>query len=133
MSASSEKNEEEIVRDEVLERSRKWIASFNSGDVNACVAGYEKSAVMNAKPMGVFKGLKDIEGFWRPFIESGAGNLIYKNIKLEVINNRTALLSADWTMNVGRGIITMEKWVKQSNGNWLLERDDFEVQEKFSD
>jgi ketosteroid isomerase-like protein len=132
MSINHEKNEEEkIVEDEVLRRSEKWIASFNSGDVDACVVGYTKSAVMNAKPMGVFTGLKEIEGFWRPFIESGAGNLVYKNIKLEIVDDKTALLSADWSMNVGRGIITMEKWVKLGE-DWFLERDDFEVKEKFS-
>lgn len=132
MSINREKNEEEkIVEDEVLKRSKRWIASFNSRDVDACVAGYKESAVMNAKPMGVFTGLKEIEGFWRPFIESGARDLVYQNIKLEIVDNKTALLSADWSMNVGRGIITMEKWVK-SDGNWFLERDDFEVKEKFS-
>jgi ketosteroid isomerase-like protein len=129
---NQEENEEERkVKDEVLKRSEKWIASFNAGDVDACVAGYRESAVMNAKPMGVFTGLKEIEGFWRPFIESGAGNLVYQNFKLEVVDNKTVLLSADWSMNVGRGIITMEKWVKLDE-DWFLERDDFEVKEKFS-
>jgi len=131
MSKNHEENEQEkVIKEEVLRRSEQWIACFNAGDVNACVAGYTKSAVMNAKPMGVFTGLKEIEGFWRPFMESGAGNLVYENIKLELVDNKTALLSADWSMNVGRGIITMEKWVK-SNGEWLLEKDDFEVKEKF--
>jgi ketosteroid isomerase-like protein len=126
-----ESKEERKVKDEVLKRSEKWIANFNSGDVDACVAGYRETAVMNAKPMGVFTGLKEIEGFWRPFIESGAENLVYQNIKLEVVDNKTVLLSADWSMNVGRGIITMEKWVKLDE-DWFLERDDFEVKEKFS-
>jgi ketosteroid isomerase-like protein len=132
MSINHEKNEEEkVVEGEVLKRSEKWIANFNSGDVDACVAGYTKSAVMNAKPMGVFTGLKEIEEFWRPFIESGAGDLVYQNIKLEIVDDKTVLLSADWSMNVGSGIITMEKWVKL-NEDWFLERDDFEVKEKFS-
>jgi ketosteroid isomerase-like protein len=126
-----ESEEERKVKDEIFKRSEKWIASFNSGDVAACVAGYRETAVMNAKPMGVFSGLKEIEGFWRPFIESGAGNLVYQNIKLEIVDNKTVLLSADWSMNVGRGIITMEKWVKLDE-DWFLERDDFEVKEKFS-
>jgi|TARA_B110000438_G_C15708233_1_gene604149 hypothetical protein len=53
-------------------------------------------------------------------------------VKLEVIGNETVLLSADWSMNIGRGIITIEKWVKQLDGVWLLEKDEFEIQEKFS-
>ncbi len=132
MSTNYEKDEEKIIIDEVAKRSQQWIASFNSGDVDACVAGYKEDAVMNAKPMGVFTGLKEIEAFWRPFIESGASDLVYKNVNLEIIDNKAVLLSADWSMNVGRGIITMERWVKQTEGVWLLERDDFEVQEKFS-
>ena len=45
---NQEENEEEKkVKDEVLKRSEKWIASFNSGDVDACVAGYRGSAVMS--------------------------------------------------------------------------------------
>jgi hypothetical protein len=53
MSINREKNvEEKVVEGEVLRRSENWIASLNSGDVNACVAGYTKSAEMNAKPMG---------------------------------------------------------------------------------
>jgi ketosteroid isomerase-like protein len=132
MSTNYEKEEEKVVRNEVTNRVLQWIASFNSGDVDACVAGYKEGAVMNAKPMGVFTGLKEIDAFWRPFIESGASNLVYKNVNLEVLDNKAVLLSADWSMNVGRGVITMERWVKQKGGVWLLERDDFEVQEKFS-
>ena len=87
---------------------------------------------MQATPMGTFTGKEAIDGFWRPFMASGAGQLVYENIKLEVVDESTVVLSADWRMNVGRGIITKEKWVKQSDGNWLLEQDDFEVLEQFN-
>ena len=62
---------------------------------------------------------------------SGAGELKYSDVKLEVVDASIVLLSASWTMNVGRGIITLEKWVLQSDGNWLLAQDDFEIQENF--
>ena len=62
---------------------------------------------------------------------SGAGDLKYSDVKLEVIDASTVLLSASWTMNVGRGIITLEKWVLQSDGKWLLAQDDFEIQENY--
>ena len=55
---------------EVLEVSRQWIASFNRGDVEACIAAYKPDAVINAKPYGSFKGTEAIDGFWRPFMQS---------------------------------------------------------------
>ena len=115
----------------VLETSAKWIESFNKGNTDACVAGYQTDAVINAKPLGTFKGIKEIDAFWRPFMKSGAGELKYSDVKLQVVDASTVLLSASWTMNVGRGIITKEKWVLQNDCKWLLAQDDFEVQENF--
>ena len=119
------------IETEVLERSKQWVHDFNKGNVKACVEAYTATAVMNAKPLGTFIGIDQIEGFWRPFIESGAGGLEYSNVVLAVEDERTVLLTADWKMNIGRGIITQERWVKQADGNWLLEYDDFEVQEQY--
>lgn len=62
---------------------------------------------------------------------SGAGELKYTDVKLEAVDESTVLLSANWSMNVGRGIITKEKWVLQKDGRWLLQEDDFEIQENF--
>jgi ketosteroid isomerase-like protein len=122
---------DENIKQAVLESSKKWIEAFNKGDADTCIAGYQGDAVINAKPMGTFKGTIEIDGFWRPFMASGAGELKYSDVKLEVVDVSTVLLSANWTMNVGRGIITLEKWELQSDGNWLLAQDDFEVQENF--
>ncbi|MEM7007695.1 MAG: nuclear transport factor 2 family protein [Thermodesulfobacteriota bacterium] len=115
---------------EVLERSRKWIQDFNNKNVKACVDAYTADAVMNARPMGTFNGIGEIEGFWKPFIESGAGELEYSNVVVAVENENTVLLRADWTMNIGRGVVIQERWVKK-NGKWHLEHDDFEVQEQY--
>jgi hypothetical protein len=52
-------------------------------------------------------------------------------VNVAIENETTVLLTADWKMNVGRGIIIQERWVKQKDGNWLLEFDDFEVQEQY--
>ena len=125
------KNDDEI-KQGVLACSQKWIDSFNKGDVDSCVAGYQSDAVINAKPLGTFKGIAEIDAFWRPFMGAGAGDLKYKDMKLQVTDASTVLLSASWTMNVGRGIITLEKWVLQDDGNWLLAQDDFEIQENFN-
>ena len=126
----SDHDRDKIIK-EVLESSRNWVSNFNDGNARACVDAYTSDAVMYAKPFGVYRGIQEIESFWKPFIETGAGNLEYSNVSVAIENETTVLLTADWKMNVGRGIITMERWVKQKDGKWLLEFDDFEVQEQF--
>ena len=121
---------QETVRAEVSARSQNWIKNFNHGNADACIAAYQPDAVMQAKPMGTFVGLDAISGFWKPFMASGAKDLEYHDIKLEILDDSTAVLSASWSMNVGRGVITKEKWVKQGDGDWLLAEDDFEVLEQ---
>lgn len=121
----------ELVQSEVLTASQNWINSFNQGKTDKCVATYTTHAVMQAKPMGTFVGRDAISEFWTPFIASGATDLEYHDVNIKILDESTALLSANWSMNVGRGIITKEKWVKQGNGSWLLEEDDFEVLEQF--
>ena len=125
-------SESDALEQSLLATSRAWIAGFNRGDVAACVAAYAPDAVMNARPMGSFTGRAEIEGFWRPFLESGAGELVYSDVKLEVVDARSVVLSASWSMNVGRGVITKELWLRQDDQSWLLQEDDFEVQEQFA-
>ena len=120
--------ERQAVRAEVSQVSRQWIANFNRGDAEACAAAYTDQAVMNAKPLGRYAGRPAILGFWKPFIESGAADLVYSNVRVQVLDPQTVRLAADWSMNVGQGVITNERWVKQPDGRWLLEEDDFEVQ-----
>ncbi len=119
------------IESEVLARSKKWVEDFNNRNIKSCVDAYTIDAIVNAKPMGTFKGIDQIEAFWRPFIETGAGELEYSNVVLAVENDNTVLLKADWKMNVGHGVIIQERWVKQPDGNWLLEYDDFEVLEQY--
>ena len=119
------------IETEVLERSRQWIQDFNKRNIQGCVEAYTTDAVVNARPMGTFKGISEIEGFWRPFIETGAGELEYNNVVLALEDENTVLLKADWKMNVGHGVIIQERWVKQSDGGWLLEYDDFEFLEQY--
>ena len=111
---------------------RNWIANFNTGDVTACVCRLYAQRHHAGHTVGnVFGPGSDRRAFGGPSWLQGLGNWSYDNIRLEVVDESTVLLSADWRMNVGRGVITMEKWVKQSDGNWLLEQDDFEVVEQF--
>ncbi len=116
---------------EVLETSKRWIESFNRSDVKACTDKYTKSAIMHARPMGSFEGREAIYEFWNNFMSStDAGNLIYSNSEIEVIDQNSAILSSQWSMNVGKGFIAKELWVKEGN-EWYLYEDDFTVEEQF--
>lgn len=115
---------------EVLKASKDWIRNFNAGNVEACVMGYDATAILSATPYGLKKGTQEISGFWTPFMASGATNIIYTNVSIEVVNDTTAFLAANWSMNVGRGVIYQEKWEKKE-GKWVLTYDDFEVLEQF--
>jgi pimeloyl-ACP methyl ester carboxylesterase len=115
---------------EVLKASQNWIANFNKGDTITVSEAYTKNALMVAKPFGTFKGRKAIEAFWTPFIKSGATDLKYTNTKIKVVTKNKAILSSDWKMNVGKGIITNETWIKKG-GIWKLSEDYFEVKEEF--
>jgi pimeloyl-ACP methyl ester carboxylesterase len=118
------------IEKEVLKASQNWIANFNKGDTITVSEAYTKNALMVAKPFGTFKGRKAIEAFWTPFIKSGATDLKYTNTKIKVVTKNKAILSSDWKMNVGKGIITNETWIKKG-GIWKLSEDYFEVKEEF--
>ncbi len=123
---------EHMARAEVLHTSRRWIASFNAGDIDACVGGYTKDAKLSAKPVGTVQGCDRVEAFWRDFVsETSATDLVYDNVRLEVDAPTRVRLAANWRMNVGRGVITKELWVRQSDGAWRLEEDHFEIQERW--
>ena len=87
---------------------------------------------MKVKPMGEYSGQQEIDNFWRPFLQSGATDLVYSEIWLKQVDEQTVHLGANWKMNVGRGVITLEEWKKNEKGVWKLDWDDFEIQEQFS-
>lgn len=115
---------------EVLKASKSWILNFNAGHTTNITKAYTQDAIMVAKPFGTFKGQKSISEFWTPFIESGATDLVYSNTKIKMIHSNKAIITSDWTMNVGKGIITNETWIK-TNGIWKLKEDHFEVLKQF--
>lgn len=125
-------NEQHRDLQEVLQASAEWITRFNTGDVEACVDTYLPEAVMNAAPAGSFAGREAIDGFWRPFVASGAGELVYSEVSLRAVGEGRVQLAANWRMNVGRGVITNELWVRDDAGRWRLAEDDFEVRERFA-
>jgi ketosteroid isomerase-like protein len=111
---------------EVLSASKQWIENFNNGNAEECANAYTSNSVMRAMPFGVKKSKDEILEFWTSLISSGANNLVYTDVSVEVVDEQTAMLSANWSMNIGEGIIYQEKWVKE-NGKWVLSYDDFEV------
>lgn len=115
---------------EVLKASKAWIDDFNKGNSQKCVDRYADNATMRAIPFGLKTDKTAISIFWQQFIESGASNLIYTNVKIEVVDEKTVFLSANWSMNVGRGVIYQEKWEKIDN-KWFYTYDDFELLEEF--
>ena len=46
------------------------------------ITGYQLEAVINVKSIGV----DEIGSFWNSFIESGASEIEYSDVKLEVVN-----------------------------------------------
>jgi len=124
-------NTQKKVEKEVLKASEKWISNFNKGNTVEIAMAYTADAVMVAKPFGTFEGIKAISEFWTPFVESGATDLKYINTKVKIVSKTEAIISSDWSMNVGKGTITNETWVK-INGEWKLKEDHFEVKEQFS-
>lgn len=115
------------VQAEVLAASQSWIIAFNQGDLHTLVNAYTKDAPMHPRPNLICIGLQDIEEFWSHLLSTGAGKLVYSNIRLEVVGDNRVRLSAHWTMNIAAGVITNELWVKQETGQWQIQQDDFEV------
>ncbi len=121
-------NQKDTVLKAVKEASNKWKTAFNTGDASVCAAQYEENAIMHARPFGTFTGTAEIEDFWKKLIEDGYSNVDYIEPKIEVIDEKSALLKSGWKMNKAKGVIHKEFWVLQSNGAAKLREDDFEAQ-----
>ncbi|MEC3907466.1 alpha/beta fold hydrolase [Tamlana sp. 2201CG12-4] len=120
----------EKAEEQVLKASKNWIFNFNQGNITEISNAYATDAVMVTKPFGIFEGRKAISEFWASFIQSGASDLKYTNTQVKIISDKKAIVSSNWSMNVGKGIITNETWVK-TEGNWKLKEDHFEVKEQY--
>ncbi|MEO1091263.1 MAG: DUF4440 domain-containing protein [Pseudomonadota bacterium] len=107
--------------------SSRWQAAFNAGDAAGCAACYEAAALMVAKPFGEFNGRQAIQEFWQRTIDSGLRDIVYLDPKIEIIDDSSAILSAEWKMNKVAGVITKELWVLQPDGTALLREDHFEA------
>jgi ketosteroid isomerase-like protein len=113
----------------VHKASEQWKSAFNSGDAAACAAQYEKNAIMRARPFGTFTGTPEIQGFWQNLINQGYSDVDYLDPKIEVIDEKSAILSSGWKMNKAGGVIHKELWVLQPDGSAKLREDDFEAKD----
>lgn len=117
----------QLVESATRAASARWKESFNKGDAAGCAACYEADAEMIATPFGTFVGRAQIEAFWQKLIADGFAEVDYVDPQIEVIDDRSAVLTSGWKMNKGQGVITRELWVLQANGTALLKEDHFEA------
>jgi len=117
----------ENVKAAVHAASQKWKNAFNAGDAAECASAYEENAVMNAQPFGSYNGRAEIEAFWSKIIADGFANVEYIDPEIQVLDEKSAILSSKWKMNNAHGVITKELWVIGADGHALLREDDFEA------
>lgn len=116
-----------VLLDAVKKASTQWQEAFNRSDAAGCAAQYETDAVMHARPFGTYTGTDEIHAFWLKLIDDGFADVAYINPKIEVLDEKSAIIRAGWTMNNAKGIIHKELWVLQPDGTAKLREDDFEV------
>ena len=96
------------VIESVEKASNAWIAAFNSGDAASAANLYEADTQMIALPFGTFIGRESIQAFWEDIIAKGFTDVRYIEPKIDVVNNRTAIISSKWQMNKAFGVVTKE-------------------------
>ncbi|ASP38336.1 isochorismatase [Bacterioplanes sanyensis] len=120
------------IEQQVLQASQAWVEQFNRGQLDACLAGYRDDAVMTVTPHGRFHGKHEIAAFWREFAQLGPAELVYRDVRIQVIDEYQAVLSATWSMNIASGFITKELWVRAAiDAPWQLLEDDFTVKQQW--
>jgi nicotinamidase-related amidase len=115
------------IRNNVMQASAQWISDFNQGNVQTCINRYLPNATMQVHPFGKFTSIQAIADFWLNFSQSQPSDLVYRNIEIKVLNEKQAILSANWRMNIASGFISKELWTLAEDGQWYLEEDDFTV------
>lgn len=120
----------QVIEQEFLQYTQLWVENFNKGNIKYCIDAYTNDARMIVKGIGKFEGREEISSFWNELTKT-AKTLEYINTNIIVLNEKTVHLNAEWKMNIGEGIITLEEWVKQEDGRWMLENDCFQVDKQY--
>ncbi|WP_421845725.1 YybH family protein [Mycobacterium sp.] len=111
----------------VNEASERWKSAFNAGNAAECGAQYEHSATMKAEPFGTFEGIDKIQAFWQKLIDDGFSDVEYLDPQIEVVDQKSAVLTSSWKMNKAQGTIHRELWVIQEDGSAKLREDHFQA------
>lgn len=105
-----------------------WQDAFNRQNAEGCADQYNEQCIMHARPFGTFKGKESIQAFWQEIIDQGFAEVNYTEVKWTPINDDGYILTSNWTMNKGFGVVHREHWVVETDGKARLISDDFEVQ-----
>lgn len=116
----------------ILERCKEgikaWQIAFNNQDATGCAAQYCADCVMEAKPLGVFKGRDEIQACWQQIIDQGFADVTYANVKWQQAEDQGYILTSSWEMNNAFGVVHKEHWVIEADGKARLKSDSFEIQ-----
>lgn len=104
-----------------------WKTAFNNQDAAGCAAQYTEDCIMEAKPLGVFKGREEILGCWQNIIDQGFTNVEYSNVKWEAAEGEGFILTSNWEMNKAFGVVHREHWIVEADGKARLKSDSFEI------
>ncbi len=115
------------MQDAVKAAAEQWETFFNAGDAEGCASCYEKTATMTARPYGKFYGRKDIERFWTKLLSEGFRDVKYPDTVITALDNNTAIMSTDWTMNKATGVVSFGLWILQNDGEARLREEIFEL------
>ncbi|MEO8206489.1 MAG: isochorismatase [Chthoniobacterales bacterium] len=118
---------QETVLEAVKKGSALWQAAFNAGDAAGCASAYEIDAVIEARPLGTFRGSGEILGLWATLIADGYVEVEYSDTKIAVMDDTSAILTGEWKMNNASGVIHKELWVMQDDGTAKMREDNIEV------
>ena len=118
-------SKEDRLRKIVIEASAAWNAAYNAHDAEACGAFYEEDAVMIARPFGTFTGGAAITAFWQKLMNHGFHTMEFMDMKIEVLDECRAILTAGWVMKGAKGWIHKELWVARDDGQVRLREKDF--------
>ena len=118
---------EAVIYRAVWQASEDWQRAFNRGDAAACASHYEETAVIRAAPFGTFIGKPAIEEFWQQLIDDGLSDVRYIDPRIIIIDEDSAVLTANWKMNKAAGLVYRELWVMQPDGRMKLREDEFEA------
>ncbi len=105
-----------------------WQKAFNNQDAAGCSAQYTEDCIMEAKPLGIFKGKKEIHACWSNIIEQGFADVVYSNVNWEPTEDGGYILTSSWEMNKAFGVVHREHWIIEKDGKARLKSDSFEIQ-----